>query len=103
MSDDITYLTTPWTRAWGLMFSYREKFGFVFILDEPVVASIHMMFVFMPIDVIWCDEKKKVVALAEQVKPFGFASPKRNCSFIIEVPKGTIARTKTKIGDTLHF
>jgi len=102
-TNELTNLVTPWTRAWGLMFSYRKEFGFVFILDKPVVAAIHMFFVFMPIDVLWCDENKKVIALAQNVKPFGFASPQKKCSYIVEVPAGRIALTKTKIGDQLHF
>jgi len=56
---------SSWSRFKGLMFEQKKKFDYalIFELDSEtkVGASIHMMFVFFPIDIVYLDASKKVV------------------------------------------
>jgi uncharacterized protein len=91
------------SKAKGLMFSKRIKDkGLVFIFSKEKRHSLHMLFVFFPIDVLWLNKKKKVVDMKENFKPFSLiAKPKQKASYIIELPTGTIKNTRIK--DKISF
>jgi len=85
----VKVLDTPWKRAWGFMFRFRppepdEVYLFFLPRKGKHEASIHTLFVFFPLGVIWLDEEGKVVDKV-QAKPFRpFYAPKAPASFIIE-------------------
>ena len=90
----------------GLMFESRENFGYALIFplnsESKIAASIHMLFVFFPIDVIWLDSKKIVVDKVEKLQPFTFnCTPKKAASFIVELPVG--CGKKISIGNKLEW
>jgi uncharacterized protein len=93
------------SKAKGLMFTRKKTGeGLIFAFNTERRWSIHMLFVFYPIDVLWLDKNKKVVDLRQKLKPFILsAKPKKESSYIIELPAGTINKTKTKIGDKISF
>jgi len=96
---------TIFSKAKGLMFTReRENEGLIFKFNTEQKWSIHMLFVFYPIDVLWLDKNKKVVDLRKELKPFILsAKPKQESSYIIELPAGIIQKTKTVIGDKIIF
>ena len=59
---------SPAARGKGLMFESAEKFDYalVFVLESEtrLGASVHMMFVRFPIDIVYMDAGKKVVDIA---------------------------------------
>lgn len=65
--------------------------------------QIHMFFMKFPIDVIFVDRSDTVVGLVENIQPFGLSSIIRNSYRAIEVPVGTIAQTRTCMGDSIQF
>lgn len=68
--------------------------------ESVLNASIHMMFVFFPIDVFWLDKNMKVVDFKLKVKPFTFGhSPKAAAKYILETPIGELKELKP--GDKL--
>ena len=89
----------------GLMF--RSKFPFaslLFYLDRESRedASIHMLFVFFPIDVVWLNKEWRVVDLREKVMPFTpLVVPKRAAKYVLELPVGRIRRREVRVGDFL--
>ena len=93
------------SKAKGLMLTKKkEDEGLVFTFNTEQKWGIHMLFVFYPIDVLWLDKNKEVVDLREELKPFILsAKPKKEASYIIELPAGTINKTKTEIGDKIIF
>ncbi len=93
---------TDLSKAIGLMFS-RKKKTLIFIFNKEKLISLHMFFVFYPIDVLFLDKNKKVVQLKENFKPFRILIAKKPAKYIIELPDNTIKRTKTKVGDTIRF
>src|SRR3989344_493052 len=83
---------TIFSRFKGLMFEKKEKFNYalVFELQEEtkIGASIHMMFVFFPIDVVYLNSKKIVVD-KETVFPWQLNyTPRKAAKYFIELPKG---------------
>jgi len=87
------------------MFTREKKdFGLVFVMHSPQKIPIHMMFVFYQIDVLWLDENKKVIDLREECPPFHpYIIHKSSAQYLVELPKGTIKKTKTKIGDEISW
>jgi len=73
----------------GLMFEKKIDYALIFPLsfESRINASIHMFFVFFPIDVLFLNSKKKVVDKKENLKPFTLICiPRKPASFVIELP-----------------
>ena len=87
----------------GLMFSKKPDFGLVFAFRTEKRRSLHMCFVFFPIDVLFLDSGKKVVEIKENVMPFAFYFPSKKAKFVIELPARAIKKSGTKAGDTISF
>ena len=88
------------------MFFPRKKFdfGLVFKREQESIlgSSIHMLFVFYPINVLFLDSDKKVVDMKKRLKPFTFYSPKQKSKYIIELPVETDV-SFIKINDVVSF
>lgn len=104
ISSDIDCLDTFFSQTRGLMFRKKLKNNaLLFKLKKPAKISIHMLFVFYPIDFLILDEKKTIVDLGH-LRPFiGFKTAKRKVSYLIELPFGTIEKYSLKIGEKLNF
>ena len=61
-----------------------------------------MFFVFYAIDVIWLDKNFKVVDL-KTLHPFSVYNPKRKAKYVIELRKGIIKRSGTKVNDKIEI
>jgi uncharacterized membrane protein (UPF0127 family) len=102
IATDYTPCTTFWQQGLGLMF--RRKIEVLLMqFNSPRKVALHMWFVRFPIDVVGLDEKKKVVCTKEDFRPFRHYTTEVPCSYIIEVPAGTVKDTKTKLGDAISF
>ncbi len=89
----------------GLMFERQENFDYALIFGLPVEtrlgASVHMMFVFFPIDIVFLDAQKKVVDKAT-LRPWMLNyTPQTAAKYFVEMPLGTGAGTK--IGDRVEW
>ncbi|MFH1770230.1 MAG: DUF192 domain-containing protein [archaeon] len=104
LTKNKTMCNTIVSQSKGLMFSKEKKdFGLIFNFKKERTISLHMFFVFYPIDVISLDAQKKVIDVKENFKPFTTYLAKKKAKYIIELPKGTIKRTSTKTGDIIEF
>ncbi|HLP79136.1 MAG TPA: DUF192 domain-containing protein [Acidobacteriota bacterium] len=105
IASQTVLLTKPHQLAHGLMFHKPiHDVAYIFVLGKPRYAAIHMLFVFFPIDVLWLDESKKIIALKEDAKPFAaHIDPKVHASYIIELPALTIKKKKIKKGEKINF
>jgi len=72
----------------------------LWIVPSHGVHTIGMLF---PIDLIFIDQKKRVVHVEEHVKPFAISKVCLNASSVLELPPYTIFRTRTRIGDQLEI
>ncbi|MBW2992195.1 DUF192 domain-containing protein [Candidatus Woesearchaeota archaeon] len=93
------------SKAKGLMFSKKiTNKSIIFPFNKEEKWSLHMLFVFFPIDVLWLNKNKEVVDIKQNFKPFSLiAKPKEKASYVIELPNNTIKNTNTEIGDKLSF
>ena len=75
----------------------------VFDFHKEIPVSLHMWFVFFPIDVLFLDKSRKVVDLKRDFRPFGFYSSKKEAQYAVELPVGFIKKNKVKIGAKVDF
>jgi uncharacterized membrane protein (UPF0127 family) len=61
-----------------------------------------MFFMRMPLDLLFADNKKKVVDIAT-LDPWQTYTPKAPARFVIELEKGKLKDSNTEIGDELDF
>jgi len=90
-----------WTRLRGLIGVRNLAQGDGLVI-EPC-RGVHCMFMSIPIDVLYADKQRKVVALDRAMKPWAIGKIYRNSHYVIETPVGTIDRSRTQIGDQLIF
>ena len=93
-----------WERARGLMFTQRFKdTALIFSFPQERVIGLHMWFVFYPIDVLWLDGEQRVVEVLQGFRPFRIYRPNAPAAYVIELPEGAIAKSKTIVGDSISF
>ena len=101
----IKHARTTWQRTKGLMFEDKKKFDYALIFDFPIESkigtSLHMIFVFFPIDVLFLNKEKKVVDKVT-LPPFQpNYTPRKAAKYVIEMPQG---KAKTvKIGNKIEW
>ena len=99
LADRVTVAQTPISRMCGLL-GRRE-----FLSGEALIIthcnSIHMFFMKFPIDVIFVDREGHVVGLSEKILPFCLSPIFWKADRAIELPIGTIASSRTGLGDTI--
>ena len=88
--------------AKGLMFSspLKKGEGIVLASKKENLSSIHMLFVFFPIDAVWMDKNKKISFIKRNIKPFTpLVTPPKFSQFIVELPANSTK--KLKVNDKL--
>jgi uncharacterized protein len=93
------------SRFRGLMLKKTLERGLILKLPSQRSrrgAGIHMFFMRMPLDLIFADNKKKVVDIAT-LGPWQTYTPIAPARFVIELEKGKLKDSNTEIGDELDF
>jgi len=103
LSENAEVCDTTLKKFIGLMLSKNRNRFLVFKFNKELRISLHMLFVFYPIDVIFLNDKKAVVDLKENFMPFTFYTSKNPALYCIECPAGTIKKTKTEIKNKINF
>ena len=85
------------------MFSKKQNKALIFKFDKEKIISLHMLFVFYPIDVLFLGKNKTVVDKKENFRPFTFYKSRKKAVYAVELPHGTIKKTKTGAGDKIKF
>lgn len=89
-------------RAVGLMFSKPTQSAMILNFGRETKVSLHTYFVFFPIDIMFVDSRLRVVELVS-MQPFTTYTAKKKASCVVELPAGTIEKTRTKVGDEIAF
>nr|WP_275575414.1 DUF192 domain-containing protein [Halolamina pelagica] len=100
LADDVERADGLLSQGRGLMFrrSIPEGYGLVFSFDEPATRTIHTLFVFEPIDVLWLVDDE--VINVERLRPFrGLAHGLADT--VVELPAGVAENVKP--GDTVRI
>ena len=90
-------------RVVGLMFSKPTEAAMILKFPKDTSISLHTYFVFFPIDILLVDGRLRVVELVPAMQPFTTYSSKSRASYVVELPAGTIKKTRTKVGDEIAF
>ena len=91
---------TTLSKAKGLMFTRKRKdLGIILDFHEEKRLTLHMIFVFYPIDVLFLDSSKKVVEMKKALKPFTFYKNKKKARYVIELSQGRLS--ETQVGDKI--
>ena len=97
-------------RAMGLMFrpSLPLDRGMIFLFGTSDFHGIWMKNCRFPIDILWLDEERRVVHVAEAVppckaEPCPVYNPMRKASWVIELNAGQARREKAVLGSTVRF
>jgi hypothetical protein len=97
-------------RGMGLM--YRPSLpldrGMLFVFGQPDFHGIWMKNCRFPIDILWLDEKRRIVHVAESVPPCRedpcpVYEPMRRASFVVELNAKQARREGAVVGASLRF
>ena len=88
---------TFFSHAFGLMF--RKKQNLVMVFRKPKRISLHMFFVFYPIDVLVLDEAKRIVDVKRGFRQFSVWTSTKRGKYVVELAYPS----QYSIGDNLEF
>ncbi|MCG7344132.1 DUF192 domain-containing protein [Sporosarcina sp. ACRSL] len=92
---------TAWSRFVGLL-SHKGPLVDKGLLLTPC-NSIHMFFMWHPIDAVFLDKSNCVVKTVSYLKPWRVILPVKNAHSTLELPVGTVKKEKIRVGDTMQF
>ena len=90
------------TRGIGLMFA-KKMTPTILAFKRENTAAIHTFFVKHYLDVLFLNDHWEVVDLVEGLMPRSTYTPKHKAMFVVELPEGSIAKSKTARGDVINF
>ena len=106
----VEVMTTPEQRSMGLMFrrSLPEDRGMLFVFEQSDFYSFWMKNCRFAIDIVWLDEERRVVHVAEAVPPCRrdpcpTYQTLRRALYVLELNAGQATREKALVGSTLEF
>lgn len=105
IASQVEFCRTIASQMRGLMFArdIKER-ALIMVFGKEKLVSLHMMFVFFPIDILYLDSGKRIVELHEGARPFiSRISPSHKARYIIELSAGAIKKNRIKEGDKLSF
>jgi uncharacterized membrane protein (UPF0127 family) len=76
----------------------KHDYALVFHMEKEgqLSASIHMLFMKMPIDVIWLNARKEIVDI-QTLQPWAWNyTPAHASKYVVELPVGTLPKTIRK-------
>ena len=94
-------------RRKGLMFrrSMKDEQGMLFLFDQPAPQSFWMRNTYIPLDIVFVDENKKITTIHQNTTPLlevGLPS-NGDAQFVLEVNGGWCQRYGVKVGDILEW
>lgn len=86
--------------------SLSKDAGMLFIFEIPAKYSFWMKDMRFPLDIIWVDENKKIIAISENIFPdtyptsFSSSDPVK---YVLEVNAGWVKKNRIKVGDFIEL
>ena len=84
--------------------SLDKNKGMLFIFYRSVQASFWMKDTFIPLDMLWMDEQRKIVHIAASVSPClkdpcPIYKPSRDAAYVLEINAGLVEKYHIHVGD----
>lgn len=94
---------SEFSRMRGLMFRDRI-IPILFIFGYEGIFPIHSHFVVAPFDAIYLSGEGKVVEIFRKIPPkTNIVSPKKNASYLLELPVDLTDRLNIEVGDSMEW
>ena len=100
---EIELAETPWKRMKGLLGRSVQDFSAGKGLWLHPTQGIHTIGMAFPIDVAYLDAQGRVLKTYHQLAPFRVAAVMFRARSVLELPAGTLERTRTEVGDVLEI
>ncbi len=97
VAEDVAVARSFWGRFRGLMLRRGMASGEALLIEPS--ASIHTAFMRFPIDVVFLDREKRVVKVAENVRPFRAVLSRGHSA--LELSAGSAGKANIAEGDRL--
>ena len=91
-----------WQQTRGMMFR-KQVVPLVFAFRKEQAVKLHSWFCPDHMDLVFLNENWEVVELQAEWPPRSNYVPQRSFMFLLELPRGTIWRTNTELGDIVHI
>lgn len=93
-------------RGLGGRKSLPNNRGMLFLFETPALYSFWMADMRFPIDIIWIDENKKIIAISENISPDTYPlsfSPSDPVKYVLEVNAGWTKKNEVEIGGFIEL
>jgi uncharacterized protein len=104
---DIEIAATEYQKEKGLMarISMAENQGMLFLFDYPKIQSFWMKDTILPLDLIFTDENRRIVHIANDAVPFSetLISSEKPAQYVVEVNAGYCNKHHIEIGNKIEF
>ncbi len=100
LTNQCRFANTFWKRLVGLLNRRSLRTGEGLLLDR--CYGIHTIGMRFAIDVLFLDQDLRVLRTVEALPPFRSCAVKR-AVYVLELPVGTIRRTRTEAGDQIQL
>jgi uncharacterized membrane protein (UPF0127 family) len=105
-------MVNQWDRLRGLAFqtSLAPDHGMLFLQDAPGRYSYLMYQHFIPLDMIWMDDKQRIVEIVENAQPCKTVASQcpsfggnQTASFVLKIPAGMTKKYNLRVGDAIRW
>jgi uncharacterized membrane protein (UPF0127 family) len=103
LATDLAMANTHWTRLRGLLGLRANDFRNGSGLWIVPCHGVHTLGMGFAIDVVYLDASLTVVHVERELRPWRFAPVRLQATSVLELPGGTLAETKTDVGDRIEI
>jgi uncharacterized membrane protein (UPF0127 family) len=103
LATHLSVAETHWSRLRGLMCRSASSFADGDALWIVPSRGVHTFAMKFPIDVIYLDNKKFVVHLEQNLRPWRVAPVSLRTASVLELPGDTLKSSGTTIGDEIEI
>jgi uncharacterized membrane protein (UPF0127 family) len=104
---DIEFAENDYERETGLMYrtSMNDTEAMLFIFPESLPRSFYMKNTYVPLDIIYLDENKKIVGFQKDAKPLNESGLPSEvpAMYVLEIKAGLADKWSLEIGDIISF
>ncbi len=104
---DVEIADTDYERTRGLMYrhSLPRHAGMLFVFERPEPRSFWMRNTYIPLDIIFADEKGRIITIHKKTEPLSYApiATRRAAKYVVEVNAGFTDEHDIHVGDWIRF
>jgi uncharacterized membrane protein (UPF0127 family) len=103
LATRVTLAATHWSRFRGLMCTAAAKFHTGDGLWIVPCRGVHTFAMKFPIDVLYLDDRRCVVHIEQNLRPWRMARVSLRTASVLELPGGTLGSSRTEVGDEIDI